>query len=37
MDYDKIKHGNIIEMVKIAAKYKQNLNIRDNFEDGDML
>ena len=29
MDYDKIKHGNIIEMVKIASKFKQNLNIRD--------
>ena len=29
IDYTKIKNGNIIQMVQIARKYKENLNIRD--------
>ena len=29
IDYKKIRHGNIMDMVEIAKKFKENLEIRD--------
>ena len=31
VDYSKIKNGNIIEMLKIARKFKKNLEIREQY------